>query len=183
MTERGRPLIVLDVETQRLAQEVGGWRNRHKLGVSVAVTYNEATGLYHAYLEQELDALFQELEGAGAVVGYNLLDFDYAVLAPYAPAGFHLWDLPTVDLLDHLERRLGFRVGLDAVAAATLGKSKSADGLEAVRWFRQGLLDKVIAYCRQDVEVTYEVYRFGREHGFVRFWDRYSRLREVPVRW
>ncbi|MGC8837273.1 MAG: ribonuclease H-like domain-containing protein [Anaerolineae bacterium] len=183
MTGKPGPLIVLDVETQRLAHEVGGWGNRHQLGVSVAVTYNEATGLYRAYLEGELDALFQELEGAGTVVGYNLIRFDYPVLQPYAPAGFRLQHLPTVDLLDHLERQVGFRVGLDAVATATLGRGKSADGTDAVRWFRQGLLDKVIAYCRQDVEVTYEVYRFGKERGFVLFWDRYRRLREVPVRW
>lgn len=181
--KRPGPLIVLDVETQRLAQEVGGWGNCHLLGVSVAVTYNAATGLYRTYRELDLGNLFRELEGAGTVVGYNLLRFDYVVLQPYAPPGFHLWDLPTVDLLDHLERRLGFRVSLHTVATATLGRGKSADGVQAVRWFRQGLLDKVIAYCRQDVEVTYEVYRFGREQGFVRLWDRTSRLREVPVCW
>ena len=183
MTDLSRPLIVLDVETQHLAHEVGGWGNCHKLKVSVAVTYNAATGLYHAYQEEEPDDLFQELEGAGKVVGYNLLRFDYRVLQPYAPPGFSLQSLPTVDLLDHLERRLGFRVSLDAVATATLGRGKSASGVDAVHWFRQGLLEKVIAYCREDVEVTYEVYRFGKERGFVRFWDRTSRRREVPVSW
>lgn len=177
------PVVVLDVETQRLAQEVGGWRNVHKLGVSVAVTYNAETGLYRTYLEQDLDDLFRELERAGRVVGYNLLGFDYAVLQPYAPPGFRVRNLPTVDMLAHLERRLGFRVPLDAVAAATLGEGKSADGLAAVRWFRAGKLDKVIAYCQKDVEVTYRVYQFGRENRFVRFQDRYYRIREVPVHW
>lgn len=177
------PLVVLDVETQRLAQEVGGWRNVHKLGVSVAVAYNTATGLYRTYLEKDLDDLFQELERAWRVVGYNILRFDYAVLKPYAPPGFRLEGLPTVDMLVHLERQLGFRVPLAAVAAATLGETKSADGLAAVRWFRQGLVERVAEYCRRDVEVTHRVYRFGRERGFVRFQDRHYRIREVPVNW
>lgn len=181
MTTRGGPIIVLDVETQHLAQEVGGWRNPHKLRVSVAVTYNAETGLYQTYLEDQMDALFEELWAAGQVVGYNLLRFDYPVLQPYTP--FRLHDLPTVDMLDHLERRLGFRVSLDAVAGATLGVSKSADGILAVRWFRQGDLQRVSDYCRQDVELTHGVYEFGRQQGFVRYRDRNYRICQVPVRW
>ena len=72
---------------------------------------------------------------------------------------------------------------MDDVAAATLGESKSADGLQAVRWFRQGQLDKVTDYCRRDVEVTWKVYEFGRQNGYIRYRDRNWRVHQLPVRW
>jgi len=181
MMAGAEPIVVLDVETRHLAQEVGGWGNLHKLRVSVAVTYNTETNVYQTYLEDQMDQLFEELQTAGRVVGYNLLRFDYPVLQPYAP--FQLRDLPTVDMLDHLHRTLGFRVSLDSVAGATLGVGKSADGIMAVRWFRQGDVQRVADYCRQDVEVTHGVYEFGRQKGFVRYQDRNYGIRQVYVRW
>ena len=181
MTIEEKPTVVLDVETQKLAQEVGGWKNVHKLRLAVAVTYNASTGLYRSYLEDQAEELLEELLQAGRVVGYNLLRFDYKVLQPYAT--FQLGDLKTIDMLDHLYRTLGFRVSLDTVAQATLGASKSADGIQSVRWFRQGEIQKVVDYCRQDVEVTHGVYEFGQREGYVQYLDRQYRPRQVPVRW
>ena len=61
-------------------------------------------------------------------------------------------------MLDHIYRRLGYRVSLDNLATTTLGVSKSADGLQAVRWFREGRIQEVLEYCQQDVEVTRRLY-------------------------
>jgi len=115
------------------------------------------------------------------VVGYNVLRFDYEVLRAYTDDP--LSDLPTVDMLQDLYRTLGWRPKLDDVAAATLQERKSADGLQAVRWFRQGELNKVMAYCRRDVEVTYRVYEFGQRYGYVQYHDRRWRAHRVPVKW
>jgi DEAD/DEAH box helicase domain-containing protein len=78
---------------------------------------------------------------------------------------------------------MGWRPKLDNVAAATLGESKSADGLQAVRWFREGKLEQVIDYCRRDVEVTWRVYQFGQRNGYIQYRDRRRGMRKVPVRW
>jgi len=40
-----------------------------------------------------------------------------------------------------------------------------------------------VEYCRRDVELTWELYRFGCENGYLRYWDAHGRLREVPVSW
>jgi DEAD/DEAH box helicase domain-containing protein len=69
------------------------------------------------------------------------------------------------------------------VVAATLGEHKSGNGLDAVRWFRQGLLDRVIAYCKKDVEVTWKLYDFGRRNRYVQVLDRQYRIRKVPILW
>lgn len=176
-----RHIIAFDVETQHTADEVGGWSHIRDMRLAVAVTYNAATNTYCNYLEQDADQLIATLRGADLVVGYNVLRFDYEVLRGYTDDP--LKDLPTVDMLRDLHQALGWRPKLDDVAAATLGESKSADGLQAVRWFRQGEVDKVIAYCHRDVEVTWKVYEYGRQNGYVKYRDRRWREHLIPVQW
>lgn len=176
-----RNIIAFDLETQRLSDEVGGWGNIRRMGLAVAVVYYPAEGLYRDYTEREVEQLIRDLRSADLIVGYNLHRFDYEVLRAYT--NDPLADLPTVDLLQHLHRSLGWRPRLDDIAAATLGERKSADGVQAVYWFRQGLLDKVRDYCRHDVEVTWRIYRFGQENGYVRCRDRSWRVFNIPVRW
>lgn len=176
-----RNLAVLDLETQHSAAEVGGWSKIRDMRLAVAVTYHPAEDIYRTYVEQDAGRLIAALRRADLVVGYNLLRFDYEVLRAYTDDP--LSDLPTVDMLEDLYRVLGWRLKLDDVAAATLGEGKSANGLQAVRWFREGKLQKVIDYCRRDVEVTWRVYRFGQQNGHVQYRDRSWRIRKVPVRW
>jgi DEAD/DEAH box helicase domain-containing protein len=176
-----RRIVAFDLETQYLADEVGGWSNIRDMRLAAAVTYAAATDVYRNYTEKEVDGLIDTLRGADLVVGYNLLRFDYEVLQAYT--NHRLADLPTIDMLQDLYLTLGWRPTLDSVAAATLGETKSADGLQAVRWFREGKLDKVLAYCRRDVEVTWRVYQFGQRNGYVKYRDRHWRVHTLPVRW
>ena len=174
-------IVAFDLETQRTADEVGGWHNIRAMGLAAAVTYHAAEDAYREYVEQDADRLVVALRQADLVVGYNLLRFDYEVLRAYTDDP--LADLPTVDMLVDLYKVLGWRPKLDDVASATLNETKSADGLQAVRWFREGKLDQVVAYCRKDVEVTWGVYEFGHRNGYVQYRDRRWRVHKVPVRW
>lgn len=173
--------VFVDVETKYLADEVGGWGNIHKMELAVAVTYSTADDAFRHFTDERVAELVTALQGADLVVGFNVLRFDYQVLQPYTDVP--LQTLPTLDMLQAIYRALGFRVSLDAVASATLGAGKSADGIQAVQWFRCGQVDKVIAYCERDVEVTRDVYEFGKQRGFVRYLDRYRGVRQVPVSW
>jgi DEAD/DEAH box helicase domain-containing protein len=175
-------ILYFDLETQKSFDEVGGRHNIRKLGLSVGVTYSTADQDYHVYTEADIDKLVRDLGQADLVVGFNVLRFDYEVLRAYSDHPFT--QIPTVDMLDHVYRNLGFRVSLDSLASATLNAAKSADGLAAVRWYKTGQMDKIIAYCKQDVKVTKELYEFGKKNGYVQFQDRRSfRLRKVSVRW
>src|SRR5687768_1865505 len=98
------------------------------------------------YWEKDVPALLLELKSAEKVIGFNILRFDYEVLKPYA-SGTHLASVRTLDLLVDIQRTLGFRLSLDSIATATLGTTKSADGVQSVKWFRAGELDKVAEYC------------------------------------
>jgi DEAD/DEAH box helicase domain-containing protein len=176
-----RRTVFFDLETQRTFDEVGGRQNLHLLGLAAAVTYDSSTGDYHSYVEDEADALVEDLASADLVVGFNVLSFDYEVLRPYTEYALHT--LPTVDMLQDVYRELGFRLSLQALAEATLNAGKSADGLQSVRWYRQGEIDKVIAYCQTDVEITRRLYEYGREQGHLLYWDRRGRLQKVFVNW
>jgi DEAD/DEAH box helicase domain-containing protein len=149
--------------------------------MAAAVTYNTVQAAYHYYTEEQAADLIAELKSAALVVGYNLLDFDYEVLRAYSNES--LAGLPTVDMMEYLARRLGFRPSLQSVATATLGIPKSADGLQAIHWYRQGLIDKVLEYCQRDVEITKNLYEYGQLHKVVYYWDRQYRRRMVPVNW
>ena len=174
-------ILYFDLETQRTFDEVGGRANIRKLGLAAAVTYNTAADAYHRYTESQVKELIAELKSADLVVGYNIVQFDYEVLRGYSEEPFE--QLSTVDMLEHLARRLGFRLSLEAVATATLGVGKSADGLQAVRWYRRGLIDKVLDYCQRDVEIMKELYEYGKQHKVVCYWDKQYRRQRVPVNW
>ena len=172
---------VLDLETQRLAQEVGGWKNSHLMRVSVAVLYDSRSRDYRSYSEEQVPALIEDLAGLELVVGFNLKRFDYAVLGAYTARD--LSRLPTLDLLLEVQRRLGFRLSLQALGQATLQAAKSADGLQAVAWWRQGRLEELTAYCRQDVKLTRDLFRFGRDQGHLLYRRQDGKVLRIPVDW
>ena len=111
-------LLVLDLETQHLADEVGGWDHIRDMRLAVGVTYDPSQDEYKTYLEEDALRLVDDLRSADLVVGYNLIRFDYEVLRAYTDDP--LENLPTVDMMVDLQKVLGWRPKLDDVAAATL---------------------------------------------------------------
>ncbi|MBI3243306.1 MAG: ribonuclease H-like domain-containing protein [Chloroflexi bacterium] len=180
MSTSTAPTLIFDLETQLLSDDVGGWSNIAKMKLACAVTYNLTSGEFTDYLEADVDKLLADLRTAGLVVGFNTRRFDYEVLRPYAGKPLQL---PTLDMLENIYQTLGFRLSLDSVAAATLNHSKSADGLQAVAWFKAGQVEKVLDYCRQDVQVTRELYDYGQQHKHLKYRDKFGRVKTVAVKW
>jgi DEAD/DEAH box helicase domain-containing protein len=173
--------VVFDLETQKLAEEVGGWDNKRAMRMSVGCVYDVDEAVFRDYREEEVGALIADLSAARLVVGFNVKSFDYEVLAAYAPRET-LDALPTLDLLEKVRDTLKRRVRLDDLAKATLGRGKIADGLDAVRWFRAGEFDRLIEYCRHDVVVTKDLFEFGRAHGHVLF-PSIQGVMKLPASW
>ena len=175
-------LVFFDLETQNLLQDVGGRTGIEKLRLSCGVTYSTEKEDFSVYWERDAQTLIQELKDAERVIGFNILGFDYPVLRPYAP-GFNFASLRSLDLLQDIHRTLGFRLSLDSIAEASLGATKSADGLKAVEWFRAGELEKVAEYCKKDVDITRQVYEFGRDNGYVHYRSKLGSKLKVAVNW
>jgi DEAD/DEAH box helicase domain-containing protein len=179
--DRSAKVVVFDLETQRSFDEVGGRSQFHKLGVSVGVAYRYDRDEFLVVTEDEIDRLIELLLDADLVVGYNVKGFDYEVLRGYSDED--LQKLPTLDLMRDLEERLGFRPKLDSVVVATLGGGKSADGLQALEWWRNGEIEKIIEYCREDVRVTRDLYDFGKRNKCVLVARFGGTPRKVEVDW
>ncbi len=173
--------LFFDLETQKSAEEVGGWGNVKAMKVALAVTYNDVTSQFRTYLEKDVDRLLLDLVMADRVVGYNIDRFDLTVLKPYTD-----WDLGrirTFDMLADIYRKLGFRLKLTDLAEATLGVGKSADGLQSLQWWKEGKIDLIEQYCRRDVEVTRDLFLFGQRNGYVLYRDRDGRPIRLPIEW
>jgi DEAD/DEAH box helicase domain-containing protein len=173
--------VFFDLESQKLFEEVGG-RDPSKLLLACGVTWSTTRNDFAVYWERDAAALIAELKAADRVIGFNILNFDYEVLKPYAP-GENLRSVRSTDMLQDIFRALNFRLSLDSIARATLGTAKSADGIQSVKWFRDGELDRVAEYCKADVEITRRVYEFGRENGFVHYYSKLGSKLKVPVNW
>ncbi len=176
-----RKIYVFDLETQRSAEEVGGWRNKRLMRISAAVLQDMSTGELLTFTEDGAAELIATLAGADLIVGFNVIDFDYQVLSAYGPVNTSAW--PTFDILADIHARLGYRISLGDVASATLGSQKSADGLAAIRWFKEGQIEKIIAYCADDVRLTARLFEHGLTRGYMMFEHRSAGLVRLSLDW
>jgi DEAD/DEAH box helicase domain-containing protein len=175
-------LVYFDLETQKSAQEVGGWDRIADMRLSIGVTYSTARGTYEIYDERTVDQLIQELQRADLVIGYNIFRFDYILLQAYSIFDFS--QVPSLDLMVDVEKSCGQRLPLDAIAEATLGVNKTAEGMAALKWWKEGRIREIAEYCCYDVKATKWVHEFGVREGRVRYKDRKTQLiRDVSVAW
>jgi len=175
-------IVYFDLETQKSADEVGGWDKIRDMRMSVGVTYSTGRGSYRIYGENEVNALIDELRRADLVVGFNSLRFDYEVLLGHNPF-FDIEQVPTLDMLVELQKTLQHRLSLDAIANATLGVEKTSEGLQAIRWYKEGRLLEVAEYCCYDVKITRLVHEYGLSNKRLHYTNRYGKKLSVAVAW
>ena len=174
-------IVYFDLETKHSADDVGGWSHIDKMGMSIGVTYSTARGDYKVYGEPEVEELIKELQRADLVVGFNHIRFDYRVLEGYSIFDFS--QVPSLDMLIVLNEKLGHRLKLDSIAQATLGCEKSAEGLQAIEWYKQGKLAEIAEYCCFDVKITKLVHEYGAAHGHLFYNNRFGNKLKVEVEW
>lgn len=174
--------VIFDVETIRTFDEVGGYKPE-ALGISfVGVIVREGfsgKGTPMEFFEQDLPKLWSVLESADVLIGFNSDGFDLPALQPYYAGKTS--NLPSLDLMGRIKESVGHRISLDSVAQETLGTKKSGNGLDAIRYYQEKDFSKLAAYCMKDVEITRDLYDFGREQGIVKFLNRWNELVEAKV--
>jgi DEAD/DEAH box helicase domain-containing protein len=177
---RNRHYLIVDLETQNLVQDVGGWGNVNKLKISIACAWDSKTQQMLVFKENEIHKL-NELCEERLVIGYNIRGFDLVILEAY---GLNLSRLDVFDIMYDVQTltRQKF-LKLETIAQGTLNAGKSADGLMAVEWWKTGEIDKIIQYCKQDVEVTRDIFEFGRKNGHVKLRRAEGANVEVKVNW
>lgn len=137
--------------------------------LTVVAIHDSETDTYTSYLREELPKLWPIIEKADLLIGFNSNTFDIPLLNRYYPGD--LTKVHSLDLLVEVQQVLGRRIRLQALADATLGKSKLGDGLKAGEWWREGKVDKVREYCIEDVRITRALYDHARTHGVLKYKD------------
>ena len=170
---------VFDLETKKSAGEVGGWGRADRMGVSVGVIYDSSLDGYVTYLEDEISEMIEHLHQFDLIIGFNNKRFDNRVLMPYTSK--NLAQMPSIDLLEEIYNRLGYRLSLDRLAEHTLGTMKSASGVQALTWYRNGEIKKIADYCKKDVLLTKNLFLHALENGFLLFKNKAGSIVRLPL--
>lgn len=152
--------IVFDIETQNTFADVDN--DFKKFRISCVSIYSYFTDSYTSFEENELNKLWPILEKADRIIGYNSEHFDLPILHNYYPGDLSV--VNHLDIMKKVKESAGIRLKLNSIAMATLDMEKSADGLQAIRWWKEGKIDEIKKYCEQDVKVTKEIYEFGKKN-------------------
>ena len=181
---------LFDIETKSWFDETGT-SDPSDLGVSVVSVYHrqvdpqtgfEITGEMSSFWEHQLPDMWSLFRQADRIIGFNSLGFDVPVLRPYSPADFPKW--PHFDIMDEVKKIVGRRVGLNAFAKDTLGRSKTDEGANAVVYWQKGddqSLKLLKSYCEADVTLTRDIYDFAMKNKHLKYTDHWNNPRIIPV--
>lgn len=160
--------LVFDIET---ANAFPGFMRSgfDQLELALVGVYDSETDSYSSYVKEELPKLWPLIERTELLIGYNSDSFDIPLLNRYYPGD--LTSVPSLDLLSEVYKVLGRRIRLQSLAEATLNKSKKGDGLQSVKWWQEGKIEKVREYCIEDVRITKELYDYALAHGILKYKD------------
>ncbi|MDE2037876.1 MAG: ribonuclease H-like domain-containing protein [Patescibacteria group bacterium] len=170
-------VITFDIETKNVFQDTGS-NDPASLDLSVVCIHDSADDSYRSFLEQDLRSLWPILEQADMLVTWNGDHFDIPLLGKYYPGD--LTKIKSLDLMKEAQKSLGRRLKLDTVASATLGVSKSGHGLDAIEWWKNGEIDKVIAYCIDDVRITKDIYEYALANKRIKYRDN-GAIKDLPL--
>ncbi|NCN53192.1 hypothetical protein GW950_01880 [Candidatus Wolfebacteria bacterium] len=157
--------LVLDIETKNTFADVGGQKNLLDLNISFVGVYSYNQDKYLSFFENELEKLGPILQNAGMLIGFSSNRFDIPILNKYY--NFNVQAIESLDILDDIEEQLGHRVSLDQLAFTNLKEKKTGHGLDAIKYYNAGEMEKLEKYCLQDVKLTKDLYDMGKRQGYL----------------
>ncbi|MEK7646436.1 MAG: ribonuclease H-like domain-containing protein [Patescibacteria group bacterium] len=169
--------ITFDIETRNLFSDVGS-NDPTALDISVVCIHDSETDTLASFLQEDLKNLWPIIEQADMLITWNGDHFDIPLLNKYYSGD--LSKIKSLDLMREVQLSLGRRLKLDSVAEATLGKNKSGHGLEAIEWWNNGEIDKIIRYCKEDVKLTRELYDYAFANKHLKYKDA-GNLKEIKL--
>lgn len=170
-------IITFDIETKNIFQDVGS-NNPADLDISVVCIHDSLDNSFQSFLETDFGKLWPIVEQADAFVTWNGDHFDIPLLNKYYPGD--LTKIKNIDLMREVQKVLGRRLKLDTVGEATLGRNKSGHGLDAIEWWRNGEIDKIIKYCIEDVRLTRDLYDYAMANGHLKY-KELGTIKEVKL--
>lgn len=173
-------MLFLDIETQNDWTNGDSFKTKD-LKISYVGAIDGETGEEMDFWENDIDKLLEVMQKTDYVVHYNGFTFDMPVIANYV--GEAALKVPQIDLMHAANKAIGFRPKLDDLANACLGYGKIGKGSDAVKYWAAQDLDSLKKYCIQDVQVTMDVYNYGIENGFIKYFDKQGFVQQADIDW
>jgi hypothetical protein len=174
--------IVLDIESIKTNIEVGGWINKHKMGIAVLCAKYLDTGEEFIFSDgfkraKPLSELYDFLNN-NVLIGHNIKTFDYRLIQEEVAKTTN--DKLANALIDTARKKLS----LGSISEAMLGTHKQMNGADAPFEWRNGEegKKKVVEYCMDDVRKTYEIFKMGLRDGYITYKSGEDRF-NVDVDW
>lgn len=158
-------MLAFDIETEGLRS------SEHR--IIVASVYDPERGIHRTFnfmadpskFQAERDALVQALDEAPALCSFNGVRFDIPFIAArlnVPPEQQGRWVRKTLDYFEVCKLCFGASCSLNSLLLANGLGSKSASGLQAVEWAKQGNWKDVEEYCMRDAMLTHQVCSLAR---------------------
>lgn len=155
-----------------------------KMGLATGCIIAEGKKVEAQYFDEGQERqLIKALDSFDAIVGHNVLRFDFLVLSPYYRSDIiKHFEPKTLDTLDYLKNITGRFVSLNDLAQLNTKAEKTMIGADAPKLWRSGKKDEVRDYCKNDVELLRAIYLLGKKQKYLKYKDFYE-IRKVKVDW
>lgn len=151
--------IVFDTEALKLADEVGGFKNARKMGISVIGAWRSDTARYKIWRGDAMDEFIDWVNWCDTIVGYNHIDYDMKVLSAYLDIKV-LLSKQNIDMIKIVKAATGRFVALDKIAYDTIGigKTEGYSGKMAPILWREGKYLELFQYLLDDLQVSVKLF-------------------------
>jgi len=177
--------IVFDIESAKTVEDVGGWINKHKMGIAVLCATDIDTGERFVFSDdyegaRPLSELYDLFNGC-ILIGYNIRAFDMRLLLEQFLKEGHDLETFKVGIFDLTVKRLA----LGNITKAMFEDEKLMKGADApLEWKKGGdHKKKVVEYCMDDVIKTLNVFNHGIASGSISYFDDDGIRRQHQVDW
>jgi DEAD/DEAH box helicase domain-containing protein len=170
--------VVFDVETKKIFEEIGDG-DISQLGISYLAYYRSDTDSIEGLFEDRVPEFKKIMDSADLIIGYNIIGFDNPVLKGYFDFEDSKYNF--CDLYKIIYKQHNVYIKLDNITSTTLGAGKIAHGLDAIRFYREGNLDKLKEYCDSDVQLTRDIYEFIKKNGHFFYTDGLGQKQKLEL--
>lgn len=172
---------IVDLQTRKTYEDVGGKKATSQMGVSFAALLNHDTDEISVYTEQDINTLLDRIFSSRLIVGLNLKKFIYLVLSGYHNANFE--KIRSLDILEYLRKKIIRKPSSDELFWGTLGINLTIDHNKIARLFKEARLEEVKQITIQNVTALNSVYLFGKQKGHVFINDPTGQRWKISVAW
>lgn len=175
-------VVIVDIQTKKSYDDIGGKKNMDQMGVSIAGLYCYDKKELTFYKQEQMPQFIEILQSAQLIVGINLKRFVYKLLVSMFDNDYS--NLNSIDLLEYFKKKLTFKPTLEGLFRGTLDISKSLPNDNYVpHLYKEGKFNEIHTICEANITDLKKFYDFGKEKGYILYEDKTGQRWKISVNW